>query len=84
MPNAVLKSQIGLVWIQVRKTKKHLSLDSAQSEDLLFFSFAKAVRDPSGSDGKLWTSLQPDILADLIISEANKTVNDPFHKPSWW
>lgn len=72
------------LWVQVRKTKKHLSSDPHQSEDMLFFSFAKAVRDPSCSDGKLWSTLQPDVLADLLISEANKTFQDPFHNPNWW
>ena len=84
VPNAAMKSQIGLVWMQVRKTKKHMSLDSAQSEDMLFFSFAKAVRDPSCNDGELWSTLQPDALADLLISEANKSVRDPSHNPNWW
>jgi len=84
IPNAAMKCQIGLVWMQVRRTKKHLSLNHDQSEDMLFFSFANAVRDPSSSDGKLWMSLEPDALADLLISEANKTVRDIFHTPSWW
>lgn len=84
IPNSTMKSQVGLVWMQVRRTKKHKSLDSAQSEDMLFFSFAKAVRNPSCSDGKIWAQLEPDALADLLISEANKTVHDPFHKPDWW
>ena len=71
IPNQLLKERIGLVWMQVRKTKKHKSIDSGMSEEVMFGSFAKAVLDPNSEFGTLWSAHSPDELADLFIEEGN-------------
>jgi hypothetical protein len=72
IPNNLQKSRIGMVWMQVRRTKKDQSIDSDMSEDVMFSSFAKAVLDPSSEEGDLWVSHSPDELANIFIQSGNQ------------
>lgn len=72
VPDSLLKERIGLTWMQVRRPKKSQSIDSGMSDNVMFGSFAKAVLDPSGSDGRLWRENAPDWIADHFISLGNE------------
>ena len=71
VPSSLMKERVGFVWMQVRKTKKSKSVDSKMSEEVMFGSFAKAVLDPSCSDGRLWLEKSPDELSDMFIDAGN-------------
>ena len=71
VPNWLMTERIGLVWIQVRRTKKSMSINSHFSEQLMFESFALGVVRPSLSEGKFWAENTPDAIADTIILSAN-------------
>lgn len=62
IPNSIQKERIGLVWMQVKRTKKDQSIDSGMSEEVMFGSFAKAVLNPTSKEGALWLSHSADEL----------------------
>lgn len=71
VPNWLMKERIGLVWMQVRRTRKASSVNSHFSERVMFESFAIGVAEPMSIEGRFWADHTPNEIAEEIITAAN-------------